>query len=336
MEIEKKTISTDELLKAKDRIKPFVVKTPILSSEELNADLGHEIYFKAENFQKTGAFKVRGVFNALLALKETGKNPEIVAYSSGNHGKAVAYAGGILGFKSNILVAKEISELKKRSIRELGANLIETESRHESEKMTYEMVKNGYELIHHSDNDHVIAGAGTLSHEIFNEIEGLNALFATCGGGGMLSGAVLARELNQTKCQIFGAEPALANDASRSFQSGKIFRFEKTPQTIAEGARTLSVTERNFAYLKKLDGFLEVSEQQILHANAWAMHSLKIVIEPTCAVAIAAAFKWLKSLGKNAPKQKVAIVISGGNIDYDIYQKIWAEDRLAKKISEFF
>lgn len=330
-------IDPKEINKAKSLISPHIRKTPIFCSEELNQQTNAEILFKCENFQKTGAFKFRGVMNALINLKkEHGTNiSEIVAYSSGNHGAAIAYACRILGLKANILISKEISDLKKRIIKEQGVNLIETNNRQESEILSKEMASSGMHLIHHSDNDDVIAGAGTITSEIFSEYANLNAIFATCGGGGMLSGAVLAKKLHQNNCQLIGTEPELANDALRSFKSGKIYRFDKSPQTIAEGARTLSISERNFQYIKQLNDFIDVSEEQILHSCAWLMHLLKIAVEPTCAVAFAGALKWLKNSCK-MEKPKICIIISGGNLDYLAYQAIWQQDRLKNPILSKF
>lgn len=307
---------------AYNRIKPYINYTPIVSSDLLNQMLGHQIMFKAESLQITGSFKVRGVLNTLLTLKENNNLPKkLVAYSSGNHARAVAWGGPkIASIETELYMHKSASSSKQKAVRELGANLIITETRITAEQTAKEIGNQpGNYFIHPSDNDLVIAGAATLSYEAINQLDNVpDAIFAACGGGALLSGTYLGIKAhdNKTKnCKIYAAEPTIANDAARSYKLGKIVGFEESPLTVADGVRTLKVSERTFKYLQKLDGFVEAAEKDITYWTCWLNKLLPIPCEPTAALAMAAAFNWLKTQTK---LQKVLIIISGGNIDEEV------------------
>lgn len=312
-------VSKDQIIKIYNRLKPFVKKTPLVTSERLNKMLGHEIIFKAEGVQITGAFKIRGVLNTLLTLDEQKILPQkIIAYSSGNHAKALAWAGSnVVNIPTEIFMHKSASLSKIESIKDLGANLIITETRIEAEQKAKALgLEIGHYFLHPSDNDLVLEGASTMTYEALTDLNSSpNAIFAACGGGALLSGVYLGRNAAGVNCKIFGAEPEIANDASKSYKLGKIVGFDESPHTIADGLRTLKVSARTFNYLKKLDGFVEVSEQEILYWSAWLYELLDVPCEPTAAVSMAAAFKWLKTQNT---KQKVLVILSGGNIDKEI------------------
>ena len=289
-------LSPESVPEAQRRIAPYIHRTPLLESHLLNAWLRHEIVFKAEGLQKIGAFKIRGALNALLALKEAHKLPrEIVAFSSGNHAQAVALAAQMLGIKATVIMPKFVSQVKQQATRSYGAELILTETRQEAEQLATKMQKGGMVFIHPSDDDMVIAGQGTACLEALEDGAKPDAIFATCGGGGLLSGAWLAAQALGSQAKIFGAEPGIGNDALRSLQSGHIVSLADTPMTIADGARTLHISERTFYYLKKLEAFYDAAEEEIIYWAQWLQHLLKINIEPTSAVAMAAAAKWLKT-----------------------------------------
>lgn len=312
-------IRKEDIIKAHQRIKSNIKRTPLVTSMRLNEMLGHDIIFKAESTQATGAFKVRGVLNTLLSLKEQSKLPKkIVTYSSGNHAKAVAWVcSKVIGVEAEIYMHKSASLSKQKSIKALGANLIITETRVEAEQKAKALgsEEDNY-FIHPSDNDIVIAGAATLSYEILQDIEEeVDAIFAACGGGALLSGLYLARESLEKKCKIFGAEPKIANDAASSYKLDKIVGFDESPQTIADGLRTLRVSDRTFNYLRKLDGFIEVSEEEILYWSVWLHNLLDVPCEPTASTAMAAAFSWLKSQTR---RKKIIVILSGGNIDEEV------------------
>lgn len=323
-----KILNPSEVEIAYNRIFGYVHRTPLISSSILNNFLGHEILFKVESLQKIGAFKIRGALNTLLSLKEQGSLPkEVVAFSSGNHAQAVAVAGKILNVKTTIILPSFTSPIKQQATKYYGAEVINTSTRKEAEEKTAEIAARGAFFIHPFDNDEVIAGQGTSCYEALKDGANPNAIFATCGGGGWLSGTFLAKELLAPSVKVFGAEPLQANDASQSYSAKKIVRFADSPPTIADGARAPAVSERTFHYLKQLDGFFEIPESEIIYWTQWLMHLLKITVEPTSAVAMAGAFEWLKT---QKTKQRVLVLLSGGNIAPETYQKIWQESYLEK------
>ena len=322
-------INKDIIIKAHQRIKPFIKQTPLITNERLNKAIGHDIIFKAESTQVTGAFKIRGVLNTLLSLKEQGALPKkIVAYSSGNHAKAIAWAGSqVAHIDTEIYMHKSTSISKREAIKSLGANLIITDTRIEAEQTARALgMEDGNYFIHPSDNDLVLAGAATLTYESLQELDtDPDAIFAACGGGALLSGAYLGTKASGKNYKIYGAEPIIANDAATSYNLGNIVGFDESPQTMADGLRTLKVSERTFAYLKKLNGFYEVSEEEILYWSVWLHELLSVPCEPTAAVAMAAAFNWLKTQSK---KQKILILLSGGNMDQEVLDLLKSNQHL--------
>jgi len=311
------------------RTKNYLHNTPILHSQNLNNFLGNNIYFKCDNFQKTGAFKVRGAFNALLKLKEQNKLPKkVIAYSSGNHGQAVAYVAKALNLQAEIFLPDFISSIKLQATRATGARVTLSKTRKEAEGKANLEAQNGAYLLKPFDDDMVIEGQGTAAYEVFKELKNIDYVFATCGGGGWLSGTYLAKELLSPKTKIIGCEPKNANDAFKSLKSGKIFAFDTSPNSIADGARTLSVVPRTFEYLKKLDGFNVATEKEIKYWTQWINHLLKISVEPTSALSMAVAYNYIKKHQlKNA---NIVILISGGNVSRDTIRKIWQKDYLVE------
>ena len=320
--------SPDNVRLAYDRIHSYLHKTPLLRSEVLNQMLGADIYFKADALQKTGAFKVRGVLNHLLSLKEQGNLPQqVVGYSTGNHGIGLGWAAQKLGIKARIYLPKNTAPVKQRAAVFYGAEVIYTDTRAEAEERTKHDGANGFYYMHPSDSDATIAGAGTCAYEALEQMGDIkpDAIFASCGGGGLLSGTYLAKELLSPKSLLIGTEPALANDAFLSLKQGEIFKFDHSPETIADGLRTLGVSKRTFEHLKKLDGFYLVEEERIFYWTAWLIHLLKIACEPSCAMNMEGVVKWL--VGRK--NQKILVIISGGNIDPILYRQLWKDDYLA-------
>ena len=201
-----------------------------------------------------------------------------------------------------------------------------TETRQEAEANCIAKQDQGAIFIPPYDHDDIILGQGTSCYEALQTGIKPDAIFASCGGGGWLSGSYLAKELLSPKSKIFGAEPKNANDASQSYLQGKIIGFEKTPDTICDGARTLQISERTFQYLKRLDGFMEIAEEDTIYWTQWLMHLLKISVEPTSALAMAAASSWLQMTPRG---QTILVLLSGGNIAQETYAQIWAKDYLA-------
>lgn len=314
------------IAKAYLRIKDYIHKTPLLHSNMLNEMLGSKVYFKMDAVQKTGAFKIRGVLNHLLKLKEQNKMPKkIVAYSTGNHALAMSYAAKLFSMSARVYLPKNVSSIKKNIAEYYGAEVIDTDTREEAENLAKIDGKNEYHYLPPSDDDATIAGAGTLCYEALQEMldngNKPNIIFAPCGGGGLLSGSYLAKELLLPEAQLHGVEPKMADDASKSLKANKIFRFKESPKTIADGLRALSISERTLGYLRNLDGFHTISEELIRYWTAWLIQMMKVTCEPSAAISMAAAHSWLKTQPK---KQVILILITGGNIDPEIYQELCA------------
>ncbi|MCD6035898.1 MAG: Pyridoxal-5-phosphate-dependent protein beta subunit [Rickettsiales bacterium] len=322
-------LSPEVIAEAHTRIAPFIHRTPLLESTLLNKWLGHRIVFKAEGLQKIGAFKARGAFNSVLSLKESGKLPKaLVAFSSGNHAQAVAVAGSMLDIPTTIVLPGFTSAIKQQATRSYGAEVILTPTRLEAEARCAEIQAEGAYFIHPFDDDQVIAGQGTACFEALQDWKGStkpHAVFAPCGGGGLPSGTYLATQLLSPKTQVYAAEPLQANDAAQSYRLKKIIGFPTSPETLADGARTLVISERTFSYLQQLAGFYEVSEQDIVYWTQWLTHLLKISVEPTSALAMGAAFQWLST--QTEPKE-VLVILSGGNISPEAQRIIWTTDCL--------
>jgi threonine dehydratase len=323
----------DMVAKAYIRISNHIHNTPLLYSETLNKMIGSDVYFKMDAMQKTGSFKLRGVLNHLLALKENGKIPnKIVAYSTGNHALAMSHAAKLFEIHARVYLPENVSPIKKRIAKYYGAEVIEVKTRAEAEELSQKDGKNGFYYLHPSDDDQTIAGAGTMCYEALIEMTERNirlpdAIFASCGGGGLLAGTYLAKELLSPTSKVIGAEPEVANDAYRSLQSGEIQRFQESPKTIADGLRALSICKRTFSYLKKLDGFYTCSEAAIYYWTAWLMQTMKVTCEPSASISMAAAYDWIKENDYN--KKTMLILVSGGNVDPSLYLDLWNEDHLA-------
>lgn len=314
------------------RISAHVHDTPLLYSETLNTMVGSDVYFKMDSVQKTGSFKLRGVLNHLLALDENNKLPrKIVAYSTGNHALAMSYTAKLFGIHARVYLPENVSPIKKRIAKYYGAEVVEVKTRTEAEELSLKDAKNGFYYLHPSDDDQTIAGAGTMCYEALIEMAKRkilpDAIFASCGGGGLLAGTYLAKELLSPSSKVIGVEPEIANDAHKSLQSGKIQRFQDSPNTIADGLRALSICERTFKYLKKLDGFYTCSEASIYYWTAWLMQTIKVTCEPSSSISMAAAHEWLRE--NNYSKKTILILVSGGNVDPSLYLDLWNKDYLA-------
>lgn len=322
-------MNPEEVKIAQKRIERYIVKTPILKSEVLNELLQSDLYFKFEGAQRVGNVKTRGALNGILALMEQTRNiKKIVAYSSGNHAQAVAWCAKVLGLKATIFMPSFVSKVKIAMTRIYGAELILTEEREEAEELAKALAREkGCFLISPYDNDDVVAGQGTAVYEAWVERINYDGVFMACGGGGLVSGSYLATQLFSKTAKVFAAEPLIANDAAQSYKSGIIYRFKETPKTISDGARTLGITERTFSYIKKLNGIYEISEEEIIYWTQWMMNLLKVVVEPTSALGMAAAYKWIQ---EGNVEKKILVIISGSNIDQATYKKIWEKDYLSE------
>ena len=319
-------IELEKIIEAYARIAPHLVRTPIFSSEFLNQQLGHNIFFKVESLQKTGAFKIRGVLNKLLSL-DLKKIHKIICYSTGNHGLALAWAGNKLSVETEIYMPKYTSVLKQNMVKDYGAELILTETREQAEELArLSGSKANCLFLSPSDDDEVIAGAGTLFYEAIQQLEIVpDAVFASIGGGGLISGTFSVAKQLAKRCAVIGGEPEEANDAYLSKQSGQIFRFTDSPKTIADGLRTLGLSARTFEYIQKLDDLILSTEDEIIYWTAWLGHLLKVSVEPSCAVGRSAAYQLLK---EKKQFMKVVVLVSGGNLDQEMMKAVWNKDHL--------
>lgn len=306
-------LASELVVDALSLIEPHIVRTPVLYSEELSELLGCGVYLKLDSHQVSGSFKVRGLLNYILTQKNKGNLPrKLVAYSSGNHALALAWASKYFGcFEAEVYMSEFSSKKKQKTIADLGANLVLTKNRPEAEQRSHEEgSKDGCAFVHPSDNDLLIPGAGTACLEALQDMdESPDAIFASCGGGALLSGSYLASLLFPFAPKVIAAEPIIANDAAISVRQGSIYRFEDSPPTIADGARTIAVSKRTFEYLQKIESFEEVSEADIIHYYNLLNKKLSIKAEATAALALGGAAQWAI---RNKPKN-ILVMISGGN-----------------------
>ncbi|PWU21487.1 MAG: threo-3-hydroxy-L-aspartate ammonia-lyase [Bdellovibrio sp.] len=302
-----------DVIAASHRIKGHAHKTPVMTSKTLNDDFGAEVFFKCENFQRMGAFKFRGAFNALSKFDERQRKSGVVAFSSGNHAQAVALSAKLLGIPATIVMPHDAPEVKVEATKGYGGNVViynrYTEDR---EKIGSELAnQHGMTLIPPYDHPDVIAGQGTAAKELFEEVGELDFLFVPLGGGGLLAGSALATRALSPGCTLFGVEPEAGNDGQRSFRSGSIVHIE-TPKTIADGAQTQHLGRYTFPIIQReVDDILTASDDQLIERMSFAASRMKIVIEPTGCLGFAAA----KENKNQLRSKKVGILVSGGNID---------------------
>lgn len=302
-----------DVKKAAERIKGYVNLTPVLTSRTINDLLGAEVVFKCENFQRMGAFKFRGGMNSLLQFDEDQRAKGVVAFSSGNHAQAIALAAQILGVPATIVMPHDAPAAKVAATKGYGAKVVVydryTEDREEIGRSLAE--KHGFTLIPPYDHAHVIAGQGTAALELFEHCGQLDALFVPLGGGGLLSGSALAACELSPECKIYGVEPEAGNDGQQSFRSGKIVHID-TPKTIADGAQTQHLGKLTFPIIQRdVDDIFTVSDEQLLSAMQFFASRMKIVVEPTGCLGLAAAL----ALKTELSGKKVGVIISGGNVD---------------------
>ena len=310
------------IVEAHARIQPRIHRTPVLTSASLDAMAGARLFFKCENFQRTGSFKIRGASNAILALSEQEAARGIVTQSSGNHGAAVACAAAWRGVPAFIVMPKNAPRVKVRAIEAYGGKITFCEPKVSSrnEVCARVLAETGAALIHPFDNDQIIAGQATAAKELLEEIPDLDAVFAPVSGGGLLSGTCLGAKGLRPGIQVFGCEPERADDAHRSLTSGQLQSLESS-DTIADGLRA-SLAPRTFAILRdNIERILLASEEEMIAAMRTVWERMKIIIEPSSAVAIAPLLKpgAVASLGlaqrRDGTPPKLGMVFSGGNVD---------------------
>lgn len=313
-------ISKTDIEDAHKRIKPFIHRTPVLTSASIDEIAGCSVFFKCENFQKVGAFKARGAMNAALSLGPDRVIKGLATHSSGNHAQAIARAGKILGVKSYIVMPRTAPEIKKKGVKGYGGEIFECEPTLAARESTLAEVikKTGATEIHPFNNFEVMAGQATAAKELFEEAPKLDYLLAPVGGGGLLSGTALAAKYFSPTTKVIAGEPAGSDDAYRSMKSGKIEQAQS--QTIADGLLT-SLGDKTFPIIKELvSEVITVTDDEIIAAMRLIWERLKIIVEPSCAVPFAAVLKEKeKFAGKN-----VGVILSGGNVDLGKVAKFFA------------
>ncbi len=307
------SISYQDIAVAHQRINAFIHQTPTLESTTFNQLVGAQVFFKAENMQRMGAFKFRGACNALLQFDEQQRKQGVVTFSSGNHAQAIALAARELGMRAVIVMPEDAPKIKVEATRGYGGEIIlynrYTEDR---EAIGHKLAEEqGLSLIPPYDHPHVMAGQGTCAKELIEETGDLDYLFVPLGGGGLLSGCALAAKSLSPQCTVIGVEPEAGNDGQRSFLSGSIIHID-TPQTIADGAQTQHLGQHTFPVIQKyVDAIHTVSDNELVAAMRFCASRMKTVIEPTGCLGIALAMQ--QSI--DIKGKRVGIIISGGNVD---------------------
>jgi threonine dehydratase len=306
-------VTSDDVLAAADRLDGVANPTPVMTSRTVDARTGASAFFKCENFQRVGAFKFRGGYNALSQFSAEQRERGVVAYSSGNHAQAIALAGQLLDIPAVIVMPENAPEVKLEATRGYGAEVVPYDpATTVREELAAEIAEErDLTLIPSFDHPDVIAGQGTAGLELFEEVDDLDLLLVCCGGGGLLSGCALAAERVQPDCRVVGVEPAAGDDATRSFHSGELKRVEN-PDTVADGARTTCLGELTFPLvLEHVDDMVTVPDDALLATTQFLWERMKIVVEPTGALAATA----LLSGAVEATDRRVGVVVTGGNVD---------------------
>ncbi|MEB8217517.1 threo-3-hydroxy-L-aspartate ammonia-lyase [Citrobacter braakii] len=312
----------NDVAAAAERIADYANKTPVMTSRTVNDEFGAEVFFKCENFQRMGAFKFRGAMNALRQFTPEQRAAGVVTFSSGNHAQAIALSAKLLGSPATIIMPHDAPAAKVAATKGYGGNVViydrYTEDR---EKIGRELAeKQGLTLIPPYDHPHVIAGQGTATKELIEEVGQLDVLFVCLGGGGLLSGSALAARHLSPDCIIYGVEPEAGNDGQQSFRSGKIVHID-TPKTIADGAQTQHLGNITFPIIQRnVHDILTVSDDELVASMKFIAERMKIVVEPTGCLGFAAA----RARKAELRGKKIGIIISGGNVDISRYSEFLA------------
>ncbi|MET1254786.1 pyridoxal-phosphate dependent enzyme [Aliikangiella maris] len=298
---------------AKERLYGQAHITPIITSATLDQQFADaSFFFKCENLQRVGAFKFRGAFNAIARLTEWEKERGVLAFSSGNHAQAIACVGQLLNVATTIVMPENAPTTKLQATRAYGAEVITYNPQTETRESVADAIlrRRGLTLIPPFDHESVIAGQGTVACELLEAVPNLNAIIVPCGGGGLLSGIAVAAKNINPDCQIIGVEPELADDATRSFYAGRL-QATTNPATIADGVRTSSLGDLTFPLiLRYVDQMITVSETAIKEAVRFLFYRMKMVVEPSGAIPLAAILS-----GRFTPQGNIGLIVSGGNID---------------------
>ncbi|HEY2925767.1 threo-3-hydroxy-L-aspartate ammonia-lyase [Piscinibacter sp.] len=311
-----------DVLAAADKLKGHAHRTPVLRSATADRLLGGELFFKCENFQRAGAFKFRGAFNALSRFSPAQRRAGVVAFSSGNHAQAIALSARELQIPATIVMPHDAPRAKVAATRGYGAEVVVYDRYTEDREAIGRRLasERGLTLIPPYDHPDVIAGQGTATLELIQEVGELDALFVCLGGGGLLSGAALALRALSPRARLYGVEPEAGNDGQRSFRSGEIVHID-TPQTIADGAQTQHLGHLTFEIIRRdVDDIVTATDAQLVQSMAFFAERMKIVVEPTGCLAFAGA----RHGGVPIAGKRVGVLVSGGNIDLARYGELLA------------
>lgn len=312
-----------DVAEAHQRILPYLNKTPVLTSRTINELTGAQFYFKCENFQRMGAFKFRGAMNALSQFNDQQCKNGVVTFSSGNHAQAIALSAKLLGIPATIIMPEDAPKAKMEATKGYGGRVITynryTEDREEIGQQLAQ--KEGLTLIPPYDHPHIIAGQGTATKELFDEVGELDMLFVPLGGGGLLSGSLLSTKALSPQCKIYGVEPLAGNDGQQSLRKGEIIHID-TPKTIADGAQTQHLGNYTFEIIRNnVDDILTATDEELISAMQFYAQRMKIIVEPTGCLSLAAA----RQFGDKLKGKKIGIIISGGNVDIAQYGHFLAQ-----------
>jgi threonine dehydratase len=302
-----------DVIAAAGRIAPAAHRTPVLTSRTADAETGARLFFKCENFQRMGAFKFRGAYNALSLFDAAQRRAGVVAFSSGNHAQAVALAARLIGMPATIVMPHDAPAAKVAATKGYGGEVVVYDRYKEDREAIGRRLaeERGLTLIPPYDHPDVIAGQGTAARELLEEAGPLDALFVCLGGGGLLSGSALAARALAPACKVYGVEPEAGNDGQQSFRSGTIVRIE-TPKTIADGAQTQSLGKLTFEIIRRdVDDVFTASDAELIEAMRFFASRMKMIVEPTGGLGFAAARRMKAEL----KGQRVGIIVSGGNVD---------------------
>ena len=310
------SVTIDTVRDAAKCIEPYAHRTPVMTCSALDARAGREIFFKCENFQKIGAFKFRGACNAVMNLADDVAARGVVTHSSGNHAQALALSAKLRGIEAHIVMPGTASLVKRAGVEGYGGKVYVCESTEQARQQRADelVAQTGGTLIPPFDHPHVIAGQGTATLELLDEVGTFDGIVAPIGGGGLMSGTCIAARGIDSNIRLFGAEPMGADDAARSLAAGELIP-QTNPNTICDGLLT-SMGERTWSIIRDhVETIFTVSDEQVIEAMRLVMQRMKIVIEPSAAVAVAAVLSdQFKSVGGLA---RVGVIISGGNVDLD-------------------
>ena len=304
-----------DMLDAHERIKPYIHKTPILTSTYFNELTGAELFFKCENFQKAGVFKARGASNAVFSLSDDMLEKGVATHSSGNHALSLSYAAGRRGIPCTVVMPRTAPQAKKDAVKGYGGTIVECEPSTSSRESVFAEVvaQSGAEFVHPYNDHRVIAGQGTCSHELLDQVENLDAVIAPIGGGGMGSRTCLTLSDMAPQTAIYAAEPEQADDAMRSFKAGHIIA-DDAPETIADGLK-VPLKDMTWHFVSNhVTDILTASEQEIIDAMKLIWKRMKIVMEPSSAVPLATIIKNRDTFAG----KRVGVIITGGNVDLDL------------------